>query len=223
MNYLQKAGKSKSWSSSKSKKRGNFIGNVEDSVAPIGWENFATAETLVGMVPTDSALREKKSEKSSAKKGGSLSATSSNLKNKHPYKLLLEIRPDVDNEALEILKNHRYLTNAFLRLYNYAYNLDQEQPDKFGLRKKLNNLLKKEIEYRKKLSKIIHNEGIKQLIEKSIISLIELGSKGILGIEQFQTYYENMQRLQPNWNNSSINKTLANINSKFSNKNKYPN
>ena len=53
--------------------------------------------------------------------------------------------------------------------------------------------------------------------------MIELGSKGILGIEQFQTYYENMQRLQPNWHNSSINKTLANLNSKFLNKNKYPN
>jgi hypothetical protein len=67
MNSSQKAGKSKS---SKTKKGGNFLGAVGDLVAPTGWGSFATAAVLVGMDQADSALRRKKSEKSSAKKGG---------------------------------------------------------------------------------------------------------------------------------------------------------
>jgi hypothetical protein len=182
-------------------------------VAPTGWESFTTTAALVGIDQVAAALRRKKSEKSSVKKGG---APNTNLKTRHPYELLSGIHPDADNEAMKILQSNRYLTNAFLRLYNHAYHLESETA-KLELRIKLNNLLKKEIEYRKKLLNSIHQEGIKQLIESSINNLIELGTHGIIGIERFLTYYESMRAVQPNNNNSSINKTLANINKIYSN------
>ena len=72
MNSSQTGGKSKSSrsSSSKSKKGGNFLGSASELLVPTGWESFATAAALVGIDQVDSALRRKKSEKSSAKKGG---------------------------------------------------------------------------------------------------------------------------------------------------------
>ena len=72
------------------------------------------------------------------KKGG---APNTNLKTRHPYELLSGIHPDADNEAMKILQSNRYLTNAFLRLYNHAYHLESETA-KLELRIKLNNLLK---------------------------------------------------------------------------------
>lgn len=55
------------------------------------------------------------------------------------------------------------------------------------------------------------------MIEGSIKNLIELGTHGIIGIERFLDYYERISAVQPNNNNSSINKTLANINKIYSN------
>jgi hypothetical protein len=87
MDYLfQNGGKSKTKSkSSKSKtstkKGGNFLGDVGELVSPTGWEGFATAAGLFAIDRADAALRrgksEKKSEKSSANKGGSTKKTSS--------------------------------------------------------------------------------------------------------------------------------------------------
>ena len=105
---------------------------------PTGWESFTTAAALVRIDQVAAALRRKKSEKSSVKKGG---APNTNLKTRHLYELLSGIRPDADNEAMKILQSNRYLTNAFLRLYNHAYHLESETA-KLELRKKLNNLLK---------------------------------------------------------------------------------
>ena len=106
-----------------SKKGGNFLGAVGELVAPAGWGSFATAAALVGIDQADAAFRRGKSEKSSVKKGG---APNNNLKTRHPYELLSGIRPDADNEAMRILQSNRYLTNAFLRLYNHAYHLESE-------------------------------------------------------------------------------------------------
>ena len=53
-----------------SKKGGNFLGSIGELVAPTGWGSFATAAALVGIDRADAAFRRKKSEKSSAKKGG---------------------------------------------------------------------------------------------------------------------------------------------------------
>ena len=225
MNSSQKGGKSKSSrsSSSKSKKGGNFLGSASELFVPTGWESFATAAALVGIDQAAAALRRGKSEKrekSSGMKGG---APGTNLKNRHPYEILSGIRPDVDNEAIIILGNTRNLTNAFLRLYNYAYSLDSEKEKQLQLRIKLNNLLKKEIEYRKKILKLIHNEGITPSFVRSIESFIELGVNVNMDIKRFQLYYNSMHAVQPNWNKSSINETLENINRKYSNKNKYPN
>ena len=61
------------------------------------------------------------------------------------------------------------------------------------------------------------------MIESSINDLIELGTNGIIGIERFIDYYERISAVQPNHNNSSINKTLENINVIYSNKSKYSN
>ena len=94
MDYLfQDGGKSKSKTKSKTKtktssksktstkKGGNFLGDVGELVSPTGWEGFATAAGLFALDRADAALRrgksEKKSEKSSANKGGSTKKTSS--------------------------------------------------------------------------------------------------------------------------------------------------
>jgi len=66
---------------SSSKKGGNFLGTVGELVAPTGWETFATTAGLFALDRADAALRrgksEKKSVKSSAKKGGESMSSSS--------------------------------------------------------------------------------------------------------------------------------------------------
>jgi hypothetical protein len=92
MDYLSQDGgklktKSKQTSSKKtsSKKGGNFLGTVGELVAPSGWETFATTAGLFALDRADAGLRrgksEKKSVKSTAKKGGeSLSSKKSSSK-----------------------------------------------------------------------------------------------------------------------------------------------
>jgi hypothetical protein len=78
MNSSHYGGKSKS---SKSKKGGNFLGDVGELVAPTGWESFATTAGLFALDRADAALRRGKSEKSSAvKKGGSTKTSSKSKK-----------------------------------------------------------------------------------------------------------------------------------------------
>jgi hypothetical protein len=187
---------------SSSKKGGNFFGTVGDLVAPTGWGSFATAATLVGIDQVDSALRRKKSEKSSAKKGGMSGGTP-------------------DDDALIVMQNNRWLTNAFLRLYNHAYTLDQAAPDE--LRSKLNNLIEKEIKYREVLSKKDISKAYKILIPNSIQGLKDLQKYGNGSHNNFNLYYTQMLELQPNINESSVNKTITNLEIKYSNKNKYSN
>ena len=199
MNSLQKAGKSKS---SRSKKGGNFLGTVGDLVAPTGWGSFATAAALVGIDQVDSALRRKKSEKSSVKKGGMRGGT-----------------PEED--ALIVLQNNRWLTNAFLRLYKHAYTLEDQAAS--DLRSKLNNLIDKEIKYRESLLQKITHEGYKKIFPNSIINLKNLQKYGNGSYNNFNSYHTQMLELQPNINGSPVNKTLSNLETKYSNKNKYKN
>lgn len=199
MNSSQKAGKSKS---SKTKKGGNFLGAVGDLVAPTGWGSFATAAVLVGMDQADSALRRKKSEKSSVKKGGMRGGT-----------------PEED--ALAVMRNNRWLTNAFLRLYNHAYTLEDKAASD-ELRLKLNNLIEKEIKYREALYKEIKNTEYKTLITSSIKGLKKLQQNENGSYNNFKLYYSQMLKFQPNINGSPVNKTLSNLEIKYSN-NKYKN
>lgn len=199
MNSSQKAGKSKG---SKTKKGGNFLGAIGDLVAPTGWGSFATAAVLVGMDQADSALRRKKSEKSSVKKGGMRGGT-----------------PEED--ALAVMRNNRWLTNAFLRLYNHAYTLEDKAASD-ELRLKLNNLIEKEIKYREALYKEITNTEYKTLITSSIKGLKKLQQNENGSYNNFKLYYSQMLKFQPNINGSPVNKTLSNLEIKYSN-NKYKN
>jgi hypothetical protein len=195
MNSSQKAGKSKS---SKTKKGGNFLGAIGDLVAPTGWGSFATAAVLVGMDQADSALRRKKSEKSSAKKGGMRGGTP-------------------EKEALIVMQNNLSLTNKFLRLYNHAYTLEDKAASD-ELRLKLNNLIEKEIKYRKELLQKLTNTDYKPLITNSIIGLMELQKYGNESYNDFMLYYSQMQKIQPNINGSSVNNTLSYLETKYKNK-----
>ena len=199
MNSSQKAGKSKS---SKTKKGGNFLGAIGDLVAPTGWGSFATAAALVGIDQADSALRRKKSEKSSAKKGGMRGGT-----------------PEED--VLAVMRNNRWLTNAFLRLYNHAYTLE-DQAVSNELRSKLNNLIDKEIKYREALLQEITNTEYKTLITSSIKGLKKLQQNENGSYNNFKLYYSQMLKFQPNINGSPVNNTLSNLDIKYSN-NKYKN
>ena len=189
MNSSQKSVKSRS-SSSKSKKGGNFIGSVSELFVPTGWESFATAAGLLAIDRVDAALR-KKSEKSSLKKMSGGGET------------------NVDQKILQILQTDQYLTNAFIRLYNHAYSLDEKEAR--DLRLTLNNLIDKEIDYRAKIYLSSQREDLKPLIAKSTKKLNELQRYGNGDYQKFQQYFI------PN-----INKTLSNISGIYSN-NKYSN
>jgi len=190
MNSSQKSVKSRS-SSSKSKKGGNFLGSVSELFVPTGWESFATAAGLLAIDRVDAALR-RKSEKSSVKKMSGGSET------------------DVHQKVLHILQTDQYLTNAFIKLYNHAYSLDETEAR--DLRLTLNNLINKEIDYRTKIYLSSGREDFKPLIAKSIKKLDELQRYGNGDYQKFQKYFI------PN-----INKTLSNISGIYSNKNKYSN
>ena len=193
MNSSQKAGKSKS---SKTKKGGNFLGAIGDLVAPTGWGSFATAAVLVGMDQADSALRRKKSEKSSAKKGGMRGG-----------------KPEED--ALAVIQNNLSLTNKFLRLYNHAYTLEDKAASD-ELRLKLNNLIEKEIKYREDLLQKFTD--YKTLITSSIKGLKKLQQYGNESYNRFRQYYDQSLILQPNINGSSVNNTLSYLETKYKNK-----
>lgn len=198
MNSSQKAGKSKS---SKTKKGGNFLGAIGDLVAPTGWGSFATAAVLVGMDQADSALRRKKSEKSSVKKGGMRGGT-----------------PEED--ALAVMRNNRWLTNAFLRLYNHAYTLEDKAAS--DIRSKLNNLIDKEIKYREALLQKLTNQSYIEIFQNNIKNLKKLQQNENGSYNNFKLYYSQMLKFQPNINGSPVNNTLSNLDIKYSN-NKYKN
>jgi|688.fasta_scaffold663601_1 hypothetical protein len=63
----------KSKSKTKKHKGGNFLGVIEDLVAPSGWQTFATAAALLAIDRADAAYRRNKTNKSDKKmKGGKL-------------------------------------------------------------------------------------------------------------------------------------------------------
>ena len=74
MNSSQKGGKSKSSrsSSSKSKKGGNFLGSVSELFVPTGWENFATAASLLAIDRADAAFRRSRNSNKKQKGGADL-------------------------------------------------------------------------------------------------------------------------------------------------------
>ena len=74
MNSSQKGGKSKSsrGSSSKSKKGGNFLGSVSELFVPTGWENFATAASLLAIDRADAAFRRSRNSNKKQKGGADL-------------------------------------------------------------------------------------------------------------------------------------------------------
>lgn len=113
---MQKAGKSKC---SKIKKGENFLGEIGDLVAPTGWGSFATSAGLLELDRAESALRRRKSTKSSAKKGG--------MRDGDP----------MDEDKL-IKQNNAYLINSFLRLGGYAFTSEDNT-----LFPKLNNFIRK--------------------------------------------------------------------------------
>jgi len=195
----KKVGRPKGSSKSKnsSKKGGNFLGSIGELVAPTGWESFATTAGLFAIDRADAALRRKKSEKSNVKKMSGGGET------------------DINKEALHILQTNRYLTNAFLRLYNYAYTLDTESSR--NLRVKLNNFIDKEVKKRIEIFGHLEKEALKNLIKNSIINLLELKNYANLDFVVFQEYFKYMLEIQPNINNSSIDKTLSNINNRYKN------
>jgi hypothetical protein len=200
MNSSQKSVKSRSSKSftSKSKKGGNFLGSVSELFVPTGWESFATAAGLLAIDRVDAALR-RKSKKSSVKKMSGGGET------------------DVHQKVLQILQTDQYLTNAFIKLYNHAYSLDEKEAR--NLRLTLNNLINKEIDYRTKIFYLDPKEALKPLIAESIKNLNELQRYGNGDHQKFQKYsIPNM-----NMNKSSFNKTLSNISGIYSNKNKYSN
>ena len=201
MNSSQKAGKSKS---SKTKKGRNFLGAVGDLVAPTGWGSFATAAVLVGMDQADSALRRKKSEKSSAKKGGMRGGT-----------------PEED--ALAVIQNNGSLTNEFLRLYNHVYTLEDKAASD-ELRSKLNDLIEKEIIYREALLKKLTDQVYIIIFPNNINNLKQLKKYVNGSYNSFRQYYDQSLKLQPNNNNGSpVSNTILKLKTKYSNKNKYPN
>jgi hypothetical protein len=218
MNSLQKAGKSKS---SRSKKGGNILGTVGDLVAPTGWGSFATAAALVGIDQVDSALRRKKSEKSSAKKGGMRGG-------------------DPMEEARLIQQNNSNLIYAFLRLCGYAFTLE----NKDEMYQKLKTLLEKEIKYRKKIRSLIQNQETITFLDESLVVLeylynfankMHIYSKHKLINNDKREIFRNYEKLSkyrhdylenhPNIKNNDLspyNKTLSNLEEKYLN-NKYKN
>lgn len=216
MNSLQKAGKSKS---SRSKKGGNFLGTVGDLVAPTGWGSFATAAALVGIDQVDSALRRKKIEKSSAKKGGMSGG-------------------DPMDEARLIQQNNSNLIYAFLRLCGNAFIRE----DGNEIYEKLKTLLEKEIKYRKKIIELIQDEEMMAFLNESLKELNYIfgfvNNRLILGktnnLNQKQKSHANYFQLGlyrrdygkkhsiKNNDLPSHNKTLSNLEIKYSN-NKYKN
>ena len=153
------------------------------------------------MDQADSALRRKKSEKSSAKKGGMRGGTP-------------------EDEALIVIQTNRWLTNAFLRLYNHAYSLDKAASNE--LRIKLNNLIEKEIKYREDLLQKLTHIAYKNLIPDSITGLKILKKYVNGSYNNFILYYSQMLKIKPNINGSSVNNTLSYLETKYSN-NKYKN
>jgi hypothetical protein len=206
MNSSQKAGKSKS---SKTKKGGNFLGAVGDLVAPTGWGSFATAAVLVGMDQADSALRRKKSEKSSAKKGG--------MRGGAPM-----------DEAKLIQQNNANLINSFLRLCGRAFILENRE----SLFLKLNTLIEKEIKYREKIIKLIEDEEMRAFLTNSLKDLnyikifVKREDKNHANYMQLGEYRQKYRNAHPNLKTTNLpkhNNTLSNLETKYSNKNKYPN
>ena len=200
MNSSQKAGKSKS---SKTKKGGNFLGAIGDLVAPTGWGSFATAAVLVGMDQADSALRRKKSEKSSVKKGGMRGG-------------------DPMDEARLIQQNNSNLINAFLRLCGHAFIL--ENGDRLFL--KLNTLLEKEIKYRKKIIDLIEDEEMKTFLTNSLEDLnyinifVKKEDKKHANYNQLTGYRQKYRNNHQNIKNNGLqphNKILSNLETKYRN------
>jgi hypothetical protein len=153
------------------------------------------------MDQADSALRRKKSEKSNAKKGGMRGGT-----------------PEED--ALAVMQNNRWFTNAFLRLYNHAYTLEDKAAS--DLRSKLNNLIDKEIKYRVALLKNLTHQIYIKIFLNNIKNLKELRQFGNGSYDYFKLYYSQMLKLQPNINDSLVNKKSSNLETKYLN-NKYRN
>ena len=208
MNSSQKGGKSKSSknSSSKSKKGGNFLGSVSELFVPTGWESFATAAGLLAIDRADAALRRKR-EKSSVKKMSGGSET--NLA-----------------DYLEISKTNRILTNAFIKLYYRAFNLQnflRSDPNEGRkLREQINIFITKEIKYREKIYSGLR-DNLKPFLDNSINNLRDLQKYGNGDFETFEQYVIMMESALPNINKLPFTTTLENISAKYSNKNKYPN
>ena len=91
------------------------------------------------------------------------------------------------------------------------------------LRSKLNKLIDKEIGYRNYLLQNLTHQGYIKIFPKYIKDLIELKKFGNGNYNSFRQYYDQIRRLQPNYNGSPVNKTISNLETKYSNKNKYPN
>ena len=85
------------------------------------------------------------------------------------------------------------------------------------------NYADKEIGYREALLQKITHQGYIKIFPKYIKDLIELKKYVNGNHNSFRQYYDQILKLQPNNNSSPVNKTLRNLDTKYSNKNKYPN
>ncbi len=85
------------------------------------------------------------------------------------------------------------------------------------------NYADKEIGYRKALLQKLTHQGYIEIFPKYINDLIELKKFVNGSYNSFRQYYVQSLELQPNYNGYPVNKTLRNLDTKYENKNKYPN
>lgn len=115
-------------------------------------------------------------------------------------------------ESLKVLQNNRWL--------NHAYTLDDKAASE--LRSKLDNLIDKEIKYRQTLLEKLTNPGLKVNINHSINNLKKFYEYKNSNHNSFMNFYQSQLNLTANFNKSPVNKTLSNLDEKYSN-NKYRN
>jgi hypothetical protein len=102
---------SKTTKSKTPKKGGNFLGAVGDLVAPTGWGSFATAAALVGIDQADAAFRRRKSEKSSAKKGGMRGGYFS-----------VDYLKEIERNIIEKIKTNKKAADIIISQYNRFFS-----------------------------------------------------------------------------------------------------
>jgi hypothetical protein len=132
------------------------------------------------------------------------------------------------DEAKLIEQNNANLINSFLRLCGRAFILENRE----SLFLKLNTLIEKEIKYREKIIKLIEDEEMRAFLTNSLKDLnyikifVKREDKNHANYMQLGEYRQKYRNAHPNLKTTNLpkhNNTLSNLETKYSNKNKYPN